>query len=215
MRASRQVTPEGLEVNFATNTLAPFVLTEALLPLLQKASPAGRVIVVSSGGQFTEDLVSDDLQWERSGGFNGARQYARDKRRQTALTEHWAATHGGAEGGVFFASMHPGWADTDAVRTSLPQFYDALKARLRSPEEGADTVVWLCCAPRAKLQTDSGGFFFDRKRVEAHLPLGWTQYPPEAPAALADKLRQLAASVAGAPPKADAAAAAAEQAPAA
>lgn len=100
------MTPEGLEANFATNTLAPFALTELLLPLLAKASPPARVIAVSSGGQYTEALVTEDLQWEKEGGFDGARQYARDKRRQTALTERWAADHPQ----TLFFTMHPGWA---------------------------------------------------------------------------------------------------------
>jgi dehydrogenase/reductase SDR family protein 12 len=178
-------------VNFATNTLAPFVLTEMLLPLLGAATPRGRVVAVSSGGQYTEELLLEDMQW-RGPGFDGARAYARDKRRQTALTALWAETHS-ASSGVFFAAMHPGWADTDAVRTSLPQFYETLKARLRSPEEGADTVVWLCCAPREKVQAHSGAFFFDRRPVDAHLPLSWTQFPPHRAAQLADALRELAA----------------------
>jgi dehydrogenase/reductase SDR family protein 12 len=191
-------------VNFATNTLAPFVLTEMLLPLLAAATPRGRVVAVSSGGQYTEELLLEDMQW-LGPGFDGARAYARDKRRQTALTAHWAEAH--RESGVFFSSMHPGWADTDAVRTSLPQFYEALKARLRSPEEGADTVVWLCCVAREKVQPHSGAFFFDRRPVDAHLPLSWTQFPPQRAAQLADALRELAAQ-ATAKAEADAAAAA-------
>jgi dehydrogenase/reductase SDR family protein 12 len=103
---NRTVTPEGLEANFATNTLAPFALTELLLPLLAKAEPPARVIAVSSGGQYTEELVTQDMQWEKEGGFDGARQYARDKRRQTALTERWAADHPK----LLFFTMHPGWA---------------------------------------------------------------------------------------------------------
>lgn len=199
-------------MNFATNTLAPFALTELLLPCLAAAVPPGRVVAVSSGGQYTEELCLEDMQWATSPGFDGARQYARDKRRQTALTEHWARAF--AFTGVFFAAMHPGWADTDAVRTSLPQFYETLKAKLRSAAEGADTVVWLCCAPRAALQPHSGAFFFDRRAVGAHLPLGWTQYAPERAAQLAGLLRQLAAlpepatafpaAAAAPPPKAEA-----------
>ena len=165
--------------------------------------PAGRVVAVSSGGQYTEALVLEDMQWAAAGGFDGARQYARDKRRQTALTARWAEEHKD----VRFFSMHPGWADTDAVRTSLPQFYETLKARLRSPAEGADTVVWLCCAPEAKLR--SGGFYFDRREVEDHLPLAWTQYAPERVTELQAALRKLA----GLPDEATSAAAAAAPVP--
>ena len=46
------------------------------------------------------------MQWAKEGGFDGARQYARDKRRQTALTERWAVDHPS----ILFFTMHPGWA---------------------------------------------------------------------------------------------------------
>lgn len=191
-------------MNFATNTLAPFVLTELLLPALARAVPPGRVVAVSSGGQYTEELSLDDLQWARAGGFDGARQYARDKRRQTALTERWAEAHRAS--GVTFFAMHPGWADTDAVRTSLPQFYDTLKARLRTPAEGADSVVWLCCAPVEKLR--SGAFYFDRREVSTHLPLAWTSYSPDTVDKLHTQLLELAKlpsqAAAAAPPAATA-----------
>jgi len=181
----RKETVEGFEPNFALMTLAPYALTNLLLPLLKAASPPARVICVASGGQYTEGLEVDDLQWTR-GGFDGARQYARDKRREVALMELYATKHAP----LFFASMHPGWADTDAVREALPQFYESLKPRLRSPAEGADTVVWLCTAPAAKLS--AGGFYFDRRSVEKHLGGAFTTYPPERVEQLEAALAKLA-----------------------
>ena len=180
----RGVGPDGLELNFATNTLAPFILTQMLLPALRKGAPS-RVVTVASGGAYTEPLEIDDLQWER-GGFSGTKQYARDKRRQLACTEWWAAQP--ANAGVLFLAMHPGWADTEAVRTSLPQFYESLQPRLRTPEEGADTVVWLSVVDAAKAKLANGAFYFDRAVAEKHLPLSWTEYPPERAAELVRKL---------------------------
>lgn len=66
-----------------------------------------------------------------------------------------------------------GWADTPAVRTSMPDFHRKMGDRLRSAAEGADTLVWLCLSPDATKQP-SGGFFQDRKAVKKHLPLAWT-----------------------------------------
>jgi hypothetical protein len=62
--------------------------------------------------------------------------------------------------------MHPGWADTPAVRSSLPRFYRVMRNRLRTPEEGADTVVWLAVA-RATIP--SGRFWLDRAPQPTHL----------------------------------------------
>jgi hypothetical protein len=63
--------------------------------------------------------------------------------------------------------MHPGWSATPGVRTSLPRFFELLRARLRTPEQGADTIVWL--AVSAEVEGQSGGFWFDRERKRTHL----------------------------------------------
>jgi 1-acyl-sn-glycerol-3-phosphate acyltransferase len=51
---------------------------------------------------------------------------------------------------VVVNAMHPGWADTPAVRASLPRFHCVMQALLRTPAEGADTVVWLAACPHAR-----------------------------------------------------------------
>jgi NAD(P)-dependent dehydrogenase (short-subunit alcohol dehydrogenase family) len=74
--------------------------------------------------------------------------------------------------GICVNAMHPGWADTPAVRTSLPRFWSLLRRVLRTPAEGADTVVWLAASPAARGQT--GRFWFDRQPRSTHL-LPWTR----------------------------------------
>ena len=56
----------------------------------------------------------------------------------------------------------------------MPDFHAKMKDKLRSVEQGADTVVWLAISPAA-LQGDSGQFWQDRVPVSAHLPLAWTR----------------------------------------
>ena len=46
---------------------------------------------------------------------------------------------------IYFATMHPGWADTPAVQTSMPSFRQRMINKLRTEEQGADTLVWMCC----------------------------------------------------------------------
>ena len=67
-----------------------------------------------------------------------------------------------------------GWADTPAVRVSLPQFHRRMGNRLRTPRQGADTLIWLCISPNARKYPD-GGFYQDRTAVNKHLPLAWTK----------------------------------------
>ena len=71
------------------------------------------------------------------------------------LTEEWAKQHPQ----VNFYSMHPGWADTPAVQNSMPDFYERMKNKFRSPAEGADTVVWLAISDKALDKKNNGLFF--------------------------------------------------------
>nr|XP_058897630.1 dehydrogenase/reductase SDR family member 12 isoform X5 [Kogia breviceps] len=74
----RELTEDGLEKNFATNTLAVYVLTTALIPVLEKEHDP-RVITVSSGGMLVQKLNTDDLQSERTA-FDGTMVYAQNKK---------------------------------------------------------------------------------------------------------------------------------------
>ena len=193
-------TDEGLEVNFATNAVGPFALTEGLLPILRRsgiaANEPSRVICVSSAGMLTEKLELDDPEMRKVPKFDGTRQYAKNKRFQVAMCEAWtkreqaSARHDDKEVALAFYSHHPGWSDTDAVRSALPGFYDTLKGRLRSPLEGADTVIWLAAvdqtnANATKTKTkalESGGFYFDRRNVAKHVGATFfatTRYSPD------------------------------------
>ncbi|WOL08144.1 dehydrogenase/reductase SDR family member 12 isoform X1 [Canna indica] len=182
---NRVTTPEGLELNFAVNVAATYTLTELMMPLLEKAAPDARVITVSSGGMYTTPLTTD-LQFSESN-FDGTLQYARNKRVQVALTEKWAETYGGK--GVGFYSMHPGWADTPGVAKSLPGLSERLSGKLRTNEEGADTVVWLALQRKEDLK--SGAFYFDRAEAPKHLRFAGTARSHAAIDAIVDSLRSI------------------------
>jgi len=166
----RTLTDGGLEKNFATNTLGTHVLTKELVPKLQKGS---RVIIVSSGGMLTQALSLDDLNFEKMRPFDGTMAYAQNKRQQVVMTEQYAQQFPD----VFFASMHPGWADTPAVQSSMPDFHAKMKNKLRTVEQGADTIVWLALAQKP-LELESGLFYQDRVPVATHLPLAWSKSSP-------------------------------------
>ncbi|XP_019731266.1 dehydrogenase/reductase SDR family member 12 isoform X3 [Hippocampus comes] len=168
----RELTEEGVEKNFATNTLGTYILTTAFLPALKKAKDP-RVVTVSSGGMLTQKLNVDDLQFEK-GAFDGTMAYAQNKRQQVILTERWATQHKD----IHFSSMHPGWADTPAVQSSMPSFHAKMKNKLRTEAMGADTVVWLAVSEAAAKQP-SGLFFQDRRAVATHLPLAWSKSTTE------------------------------------
>lgn len=185
MEHARVTTPEGLELNFAVNVAATYAMTELMMPLLEKAAPDARVITVSSGGMYTTPLTQN-LQFSESS-FDGTEQYARNKRVQVALTEKWAKTY--SSKGVGFYSMHPGWAATPGVAKSLPGFSEKLSGRLRTNEEGADTVIWLALQPKEKLV--SGAFYFDRAEAPKHLKFGGTAGSHSLIDPIVDSLRSL------------------------
>lgn len=152
-------TDDGVEQTWATHVLGPFALTARLLPRL-RAAPAPRVVFVSSGGMYLARL---DLEaWRGDGPFDGVRAYAAAKRAQVELVAELAVRLPD----VTTVAMHPGWADTAAVRDALPRFHRATRALLRTPADGADTIAYLAAAPREALV--AGGFYLDRMPRPAH-----------------------------------------------
>eukprot|EP00002_Diphylleia_rotans_P016298 TRINITY_DN3171_c0_g3_i2.p1 TRINITY_DN3171_c0_g3~~TRINITY_DN3171_c0_g3_i2.p1 ORF type:complete len:225 (-),score=55.79 TRINITY_DN3171_c0_g3_i2:66-740(-) len=173
----RQKSADGLEMTFATNLMGPFLLTNMLMPALQKSAPS-RVITVSSAGMYTERLHPDDLESEQIQPWNGSVAYSQTKRAEVLLTERWARVF--SSSGVRFYSMHPGWADTPGVQTSIPSFHQAYEGKLRSPDEGADTIKWLAATPTLDSNLEANGkFFFDREIARQHLALAWTESTEE------------------------------------
>ncbi len=166
----RRTSVDGFEMTFATMVLGPFVLTNGLFPLLERtaaSAAAGRGSMnVASGGMYMQGLHLDDLQMER-GPYRGSVAYARAKRAQVALTGEWARRRG--DRGVVVHAMHPGWADTPGIEASLPRFHRILGPRLRSAEQGADTIAWLAASTEAAAVT--GRFWLDRRsRPTERLP---------------------------------------------
>ncbi len=158
----RELSIDGVERTFATNVLGAFVLTNTLLPLLQASAPA-RIINVSSGGMYLAKLDVNDLQIEHRQ-YDELRAYAQSKRALMMLTELWASQL--RQAGVTVNCMHPGWVDTPLLQTGLPAFRQSLRSILRTPDEGADTIVWLALAPQ--LVSVTGRFWFDRRERAAH-----------------------------------------------
>ena len=181
MHASYQVNDAGTELTVAGQVIAPFLLTSLLLPAL-RAAGRSRVITVSSAGMYTQRL--DPAAWQMTArGYLGVTAYARAKRAQVALSREWARRLAGT--GVAFHAMHPGWVDTPGIAAALPGFHRVMWPLLRTPGEGADTIVWLATAGPARL--GSGRFWHDRRpRAEYRLP--WTHEVPGAARLLWDRI---------------------------
>lgn len=154
--------PQGIEQTVASQVVGPFLLTSMLLAPLAAAAP-GRVVTMASGGMYAAPLSVGSLQMGEDD-YDGTQQYARAKRAQVTLNEMWAERLDPND--VVVHALHPGWADTPGVRDSLPTFRRVLGPLLRTPDQGADTLVWLVSSDEAT--RSSGGFWLDRRQRSIH-----------------------------------------------
>jgi dehydrogenase/reductase SDR family protein 12 len=155
MLRERTETAEGNEATLATHVLGPHLLTRLLSP-----TPA-RTIWVSSGGMYAQKLDVTDPQFTQD--YNGTTAYAKTKRMQVVLAQEWAQRLRGS--GVVHA-MHPGWVNTPGLSEGLATFSRLTRPILRTPSEGADTIVWLASADDPAAST--GRFWHDRRPRPTH-----------------------------------------------
>jgi NAD(P)-dependent dehydrogenase (short-subunit alcohol dehydrogenase family) len=157
-----RVTKDGFEHVFAVNHLAPFLLTNLLLPKLTGSAPA-RVITVTSDAHSAAKLDLDDPSLEH--GWDSWRSYANSKLANILFTRELAHRLDGT--GVTANCAHPGVVRTGFGRESKPLMrFGMTLARpfFLSPERGADTIVYLASSPDVAGET--GGYYVKRQRRE-------------------------------------------------
>jgi len=162
----RTITSDGLEMTFALNHVAYFLLTGLLLDVLKQSSPA-RVVNVASGMHMGAHLDFDDLQNEKH--YSGFRAYGRSKLANILFTYELARKLEGS--GVTVNCVHPGYVNTGLSLNNGLIFgvFAGLSARLfgRKPEEGARTSIYLAASP--EVQGVTGKYFADCKPVSSSL----------------------------------------------
>ena len=155
----RRESVDHVETTWATNVLGHFLLTEALLPLLEGSVPA-RIVNVAS--EFAHGLDLTDVEF-KSRPYRGQAAYAQSKQADRMWT--WALARRLLGSGVTANALHPGFVASELFRKAGGLLASAVSAyaslRARSPEEGADTLVWL--AASAEVEGLSGRFFVERR----------------------------------------------------
>src|SRR5467141_2855813 len=157
----RHVTTDGYEDTFATNYLAPFVLTNLQLDLL-KASAPSRIINVSSVGHYNGHINFDDLNLEKE--YGGWKAYGQSKLALILFTHELAKKLQGS--GVTVNAVHPGTVATNIWTRPLGPagFIMALpKLFMASPKQGAETIVYLASSSDAK---DLNGEYLEKLKVK-------------------------------------------------
>ncbi|MBE9142890.1 SDR family oxidoreductase [Planktothrix mougeotii] len=128
---------ETVQLAIETNVYGVLLVCQAFIPLMQIHN-TGRIINVSSGMGQLSSMGSDAVAYRLS------------KVALNGLTTILAAQLHGS--GITVNSICPGWVKTDMGGPNAP----------RTPEQGADTVVWL--ATRTD-DTPTGGFWRDRQPI--------------------------------------------------
>ena len=143
--ATRQVTGEALELTFATNHMAYFVVTSVLLGRL-KATPGARIICTASAAHKRGKMDFRDLQMEKD--YQGWAMYGRSKLMNILFTRELARRLAGT--GVTANSLHPGFVATRFADNNTGLFPFVVKTAKRfalTPEQGAQTIVYLASSP--------------------------------------------------------------------
>jgi NAD(P)-dependent dehydrogenase (short-subunit alcohol dehydrogenase family) len=156
----RIVTPEGLELTFAVNHMAYFVLTEALRDRLVASAPA-RIVSTSSDAHRGVNLDFDDLQSAKA--YAGFRAYRRSKLANILFTRELARRLAGT--GVAANCLHPGVVATRFAESSgglAGPFLRLLRPFYIAPDKGAETIVHLASSPEAAQTT---GAYFVKRRI--------------------------------------------------
>jgi NAD(P)-dependent dehydrogenase (short-subunit alcohol dehydrogenase family) len=142
----KRLTVDGLDMVFAVNQLAPFLLTNLLLDVLKASTPA-RIVNVSSGSHEANYLKLDDLQSEKH--YRPMRAYGQSKLALVLFTYELARRLEGT--GVTANCLHPGFVATNIAQRSMPLVVRLLAKPIFlfgiSPEQGAKTSVYLASSP--------------------------------------------------------------------
>jgi NAD(P)-dependent dehydrogenase (short-subunit alcohol dehydrogenase family) len=161
--AQRRCTAEGYDATFGVNHLAPFLLTNLLLPKLERSAPARVVVVASEAHRRAGWLDFDDLMNSRVGFL---RAYQRSKLANLLFVRALAPRLRGS--GVTVNALHPGFVHSELFRGFRGPlrllFSTVLRPFMRSPRRGARTSVYLATSP--EVERESGRYYRDCRRIE-------------------------------------------------
>jgi NAD(P)-dependent dehydrogenase (short-subunit alcohol dehydrogenase family) len=160
---TRRLTVDGIEETWALNHLAPFLLTNLLLDRLKRHPPA-RIITTASDAHQRAHITFDDLAAGELSKGKAFGRYGETKLANILFTAELARRLEGS--GVTANCYHPGLVATGFGRNNgrlINLAMSAIKPFARTPEKGAETLVWLADSPDVSGET--GGYFVDKRRT--------------------------------------------------
>ena len=151
---------QGVESQFAAQLFGHYYLIQELKKK-KKINIGAKIVWVTSGGMYLSKLKLDEITQVPSS-YDKVGAYANVKRAQVTLLPFLREEFKDQT----VTAMHPGWVETPGVAEAIPKFDKKMEGKLRSPLEGADTILWLL---GTKQKVESGKLYFDRKKVKSHL----------------------------------------------
>ena len=166
----RQMSVDGIEMNLAVNHLAGFLLTNLLVDIMRASTPA-RIVNVTSK-LMTRSIKLDDLQSEQT--FGPWEAYGQAKLAVTLCTYALARQLTGT--GITVNALHPGIVATDIINDAVPPiarpFMGIFKRFLLTPEQGAQTALYLATSP--ELESVTGKYFVRGKQAQS-VPISYDE----------------------------------------
>ena len=166
----RQLSADGIEMTFALNHLSVFLLTNLLLDTLRASAPA-RIVNVSSDAHRNARINLEDLQWQQK--YRGIGAYGQSKLAVVLFTYELARRLEGTE--VTVNALHPGFVATNIGKNNgwlVRLFAPLMKLMALSPEEGAQTSIYLASSPEVAGVT---GNYFDKKEPVRSAPASYDE----------------------------------------
>lgn len=157
MERTRKVSRDGIELTFAVNHLAPFLLTKLLLETVRQSAPA-RIVNVSSEAHKNGNINFDDIEGKQQ--FSGFRAYAQSKLANILFTRKLASTLMGT--GITVNALHPGVVATNIFNVIPPFLRPLAKMFMLTPQQGAETSIYLASSPEVANIT---GEYFNKKKL--------------------------------------------------
>ncbi len=181
----RYLSVDGIEMNFAGNHLAYFLLTNLLLETMISSSPS-RIINVSSSSHRGQVIDFDDLECENN--YQIMQAYGKSKLANILFTYELARRLEGR--GVTANALHPGLVGTNIAGNNgwlLRFFLPLWRIWAMGPDEGAETSIYLASSP--EVEGVSGKYFYQKKAIPS------SRYSHDQ--AAAERLWQISAEMTG------------------
>jgi len=162
MACPKMKTKDGFEMQFGTNHLGHFLLTNLLMPQIKKAAPGARIVNVSSMAHEPGRMNFDDINYDNTP-YDRFTAYSQSKLANILFTKELARRGEGS--GVSCYALHPGVIATDLGRhiqdmgCFMRMIWKCFAPFIKTPESGANTTIY--CSVEESIADHNGRYYSD------------------------------------------------------